>query len=114
MKVQTFLHWGLFFISFMSFMFVSFIFMLHESPPQQQHSCLSDAVAPFFIAPSFIPHESPQQPEDMQQPDSIFLLASVCDTFCARPTPAIAIHCPSTRPRANPLRFFIFISPERK
>jgi hypothetical protein len=36
--------------------------MLHESPPQQQHSCLSDLVAPFVAAPSFfIEHESPQQ-----------------------------------------------------
>src|SRR6266581_1986412 len=68
---------GLFFISlisFMSFIFMSFVFMLQESPPQQQHSCLSEAVAPFFIAPSFIERESPQQPEDTRQHDSIFLL----------------------------------------
>src|ERR1044072_7865409 len=34
--------------------------MSHESPPQQ-HSCLSDAVAPALDAPSFfMSHESPQ------------------------------------------------------
>ncbi|MFZ0751126.1 MAG: hypothetical protein WAM70_17310, partial [Pyrinomonadaceae bacterium] len=39
-------------------------FMLHESP-QQQHPCLLDAaVTPVVVvfAPSFIWHESPQQP----------------------------------------------------
>ena len=93
---------------FYGFCFMFFMsFMLHESPlQQQQHACLSA----WFFAPSFIiAHESP--PEDMQQHDSAFLPASFCDEFCANPTPASAMESPSTRPRANPLKFFISFSP---
>jgi hypothetical protein len=96
--------YGLCFMFFMSF-------MLHESPPQQQQqSCFSD----WFFAPSFIiGHESPL-PEDMQQHVSAFLPASFCDEFCANPTPAKATESPSTRPRANPLKFFISFSPVKR
>jgi hypothetical protein len=88
-------------------------FIEHESP--QQHSCLSDFVAPLDVTPSFfIEHESPQQHDDMQQHDSDLLLGSVCVAVCANATPAIARESPSKMPEAKPLKFFISILLQQK
>src|SRR5207247_6533664 len=96
---------------FMSFMFFM-SFMLHESP-QQQHSCLSDFMAPSFMAPSFIiGHESPLQHDSLAQHESVFLLVSF--VFCANAKPLNATPSPTARPRTKPLMFFIFISPLEK